>query len=431
MVQARDNSKHQISKDTIESLKAGDSSRVSFKQKSSDTIEYIGAICNHDLCVILEHNVLKQDELNVAGVTDVPKRMARHFVPSFIHMLLGSETKHPVLDSIYENTRHSEICKKNHEDKKLKIHDNSDGQFEIAGLWKFMNSPTEGDLINLKVNHKSPKYNVTKVYPFDDLFQEYVKQNKMMHVIKMSCFDEQQMSEKQHHVFVDITENTRNAKDDAAAAILLVNREIDVQNKNAGDDGTSRLGSFETSGWVFEVSMIFIDLGILKVVGWQNAHLKKQKRKRTIEPVFRPSQQQQQKAIALALGEMAPNDEYGSYTSEGMYNDLNDGRYEKTKNVKTWTGRTITVVISPEKDTRFMKKEIERKTGIPEDHQCLVAEGRVLMDNAQFKESGLSDGRTIELTAKLLGGMKHKSLSPKPMETERDKKRKKLNRAST
>ena len=145
--------------------------------------------------------------------------------------------------------------------------------------------------------------------------------------------------------------------------------------------------------------------------------------KEQVNPFFRPSQQQQQKAIALALGEMAPNDEYGSYTSESMYNDLNDGRYEKTIYVKTWTGRTITVVISPEKDTRFMKKEIERKTGIPVDHQCLVAEGRVLMDNAKFKESGLSDGRTIELTAKLLGGMKHKSLSPKPMETERDKRK--------
>ena len=121
---------------------------------------------------------------------------------------------------------------------------------------------------------------------------------------------------------------------------------------------------------------------------------------------------------------MAPNDEYGSYTSEGMYNDPNDGRYEKTIYVKTWTGRAIKVVISLERATRFMKKEVERKTGIPTDHQCLVTEGRVLMDNALFKESGLSDGRTIELTAKLLGGMKHKSLSPKPTETERDKKRK-------
>ena len=46
------------------------------------------------------------------------------------------------------------------------------------------------------------------------------------------------------------------------------------------------------------------------------------------------------------------------------------------------------------------------------------------MDNASLQESGLTEGRTIELTANLLGGMKHKSLSPKPMETEREKKRK-------
>ena len=69
-----------------------------------------------------------------------------------------------------------------------------------------------------------------------------------------------------------------------------------------------------------------------------------------------------------------------------------------------------------------MKKEIERKTGIPTDHQQLVAGGRVLIDNASIKESGLSDGMTIELTAKLLGGVKHKSLSSKPMETKREKK---------
>ena len=218
--------------------------------------------------------------------------------------------------------------------------------------------------------------------------------------------------------------STRNAQDGAAAAIVLAHREIHVHYTNAGDDGTPRSKILETIWWVFKTSMLLFHLEILRMMGWQNAHLKKQKRERTNELVFRPSQQQQQKAIALALGEMAPNDEYGSYTSEGMYNDPNDGRYEKTIYVKTWTGRTITVVISPERATRFMKKEIERKTGIPTDHQRLVAEGRVLMDNAPFKESGLSDGRTIELTAKLLGGMKHKSLSPKPMETERDKKRK-------
>ena len=107
-----------------------------------------------------------------------------------------------------------------------------------------------------------------------------------------------------------------------------------------------------------------------------------------------------------------------------MYNDLDDGKYEKTIYVKTWTGRTITVVFSPEIVTRTVKKEIEGKTGIPTDHQQLTSEGRVLTDNASMREIGLSEGRTIEITAKLLGGMKNKSLSPKPMDTEREKKRK-------
>ena len=68
-----------------------------------------------------------------------------------------------------------------------------------------------------------------------------------------------------------------------------------------------------------------------------------------------------------------------------------------------------------------MKKEIEAKTGIPIDNQQLVVGGRVLTDNASLKEYGLSEGRTVEITAKLLGGMKHKRLSPKPMDTEREK----------
>ena len=46
------------------------------------------------------------------------------------------------------------------------------------------------------------------------------------------------------------------------------------------------------------------------------------------------------------------------------------------------------------------------------------------MDKVLMKEYNISGGETIEMTAKLLGGMKKKSLSPKPMDTERDKKRK-------
>ena len=47
------------------------------------------------------------------------------------------------------------------------------------------------------------------------------------------------------------------------------------------------------------------------------------------------------------------------------------------------------------------------------------------MDNMPLKEYGLSGEETIDMTSKLLGGMKHKSLSPKPMDTEREKKKRK------
>ena len=70
-----------------------------------------------------------------------------------------------------------------------------------------------------------------------------------------------------------------------------------------------------------------------------------------------------------------------------------------------------------------MKREIEAKTGIPTDHQQLVIRGKVLMDNTSLKDYRLSGGETIEMTAKLQGGMKHKSLSPKPMVTERERRK--------
>ena len=121
-----------------------------------------------------------------------------------------------------------------------------------------------------------------------------------------------------------------------------------------------------------------------------------------------------------------------TYPTAGEYNDLIDGSYEKTVYVKTWEGKTITAEISLEQTTKIVKKRIEAKTGIPTDDQQLVAREKVLTDNIPLKEYGISEGETIEMTAKLLGGTKHKSLSPKPMDTERDKKKEKnLNHTST
>ena len=189
----------------------------------------------------------------------------------------------------------------------------------------------------------------------------------------------------------------------------------DTDDEYRKDSG--RTGCFENFKSTFQMTNAFPSPEI-GTMGWQSALLGEQKRQRTKKHVFRPFQQQRE-ATALGISEVATDDEYGSYTSERKYSDLNDGRYKKTIYVKTWTSRTITVVFSPERATRFMREEIERKTGIPKDHQQLVAGGRVLMDNVSMKEIGLSEGRTIEMTAKIMGGMKHKSLSPKPMDTEK------------
>ena len=79
-------------------------------------------------------------------------------------------------------------------------------------------------------------------------------------------------------------------------------------------------------------------------------------------------------------------------------------------------------MIDPERATKNVKKTIEAKTGVPTENQKLVTRGKVLVDNEPMNEYGLSGGETIGMTAKLLGGMKKKSLSPKPMDTEREKK---------
>ena len=160
------------------------------------------------------------------------------------------------------------------------------------------------------------------------------------------------------------------------------------------------------------------------MMGWQKAQQKKQEHKKTKKHALRPFQQQQHAATARLLDDGEFNDEYGPHTSEEERQNLDDGRYEKTIYVKTWTGRTITAVIDPERATKNMKRMIAAKTGVPTASQQLTFGGKVLMDKVLMKDYGISGGETIEMTAKLLGGMKKKSLSPKPMDTERDKKSK-------
>ena len=163
------------------------------------------------------------------------------------------------------------------------------------------------------------------------------------------------------------------------------------------------------------------------MVEWQITHYIEQKLAcKNKKRVFR-SPRQQHAAPAHELNDLKLIDGTITFLTAGESNDLIDGKYEKTTYVKTWVGRTITAEISPEHTTKIVKGKIEAKVGIRTDDQQLVARGKVLTDNTPLKEYGISGGETIEMTAKLLGGTKHKSPSLTPMDTERDKKAKNPN----
>ena len=135
----------------------------------------------------LVHMLLLADLINISQRSVQQNKTVCEIKMNYLAERKGSERQHHVLVNISENTRYREVYGQNVEYKMLIIHDNSDGQFEIAGLWKFINSTSGGDLINLKENPISTKYIVITANPLINIFQESVQQNKPMRVIKKIC----------------------------------------------------------------------------------------------------------------------------------------------------------------------------------------------------------------------------------------------------
>ena len=82
---------------------------------------------------------------------------------------------------------------------------------------------------------------------------------------------------------------------------------------------------------------------------------------------------------ALELDSAELNGGMDGMLNEGKYNDLIDGRYEKTIFVKTWTGKTIIVEIDLKYTVDTVKGQIEAKMTIPKNHQHLTSKGKVLI----------------------------------------------------
>ena len=238
------------------------------------------------------------------------------------------------------------------------------------------------------------------------------------------------LNKKFQNYDVTFFENLYYHKDEvravAAAAILTTHRGTYTFNANTNSAGIEwghmmKLFEMDIRTAIFSNFSISRKVG---TVGWQIADYKKQKHDcQNKKHAFRSSRQQKREAPALELDDTVLIGEDGSHPTECKYEDLFDGMYKKTLYVKTRTGRTVSVEADLNRDVESAKRQLEVKTGIPRDHQHLVSKGKVLKDNRTLKEYGISVGEVIDVTGKLWGGMKHKSLSPTPMDTERYKRK--------
>ena len=69
--------------------------------------------------------------------------------------------------------------------------------------------------------------------------------------------------------------------------------------------------------------------------------------------------------------------------------------------VKTLTGRTLTLDVSPNDTVENTKEKIQVKEGIPADQQRLIFGGKELEDEHTIIESHIPDGDVVFLVQKL------------------------------
>ena len=79
-------------------------------------------------------------------------------------------------------------------------------------------------------------------------------------------------------------------------------------------------------------------------------------------------------------------------------------RYNMQIFVKTMTGKTITISISPEDKIFVLKFFIQLSEGIPPDQQRLVFAGRQLEDNRSLADFNIQKESTIHWVLRLRGG---------------------------
>ena len=71
--------------------------------------------------------------------------------------------------------------------------------------------------------------------------------------------------------------------------------------------------------------------------------------------------------------------------------------------VKTLTGKTITLDVTPDDSVASIKEQIHRKEGIPPEHQRLVFAGKQLSDENTIADYNVQKESTIHLVLRLRG----------------------------
>ena len=116
-------------------------------------------------------------------------------------------------------------------------------------------------------------------------------------------------------------------------------------------------------------------------------------------------------------------EENGKISNEGM--NKNRTQYTNmTVYVRTINGKTISIKCDRQQKAARLLEIAERKTSIPRGMMYLVNQGKVLNDR-KIKENNNEAGTTIEMSLRIMGGMK-KEEQMETSETEEDTEKRKL-----